>query len=191
MDVFDASTGSDEGYPAMYFEGVESRKGMDSLKVIEAVLRDAMDEEALDRHSHMIAVQSAFSRPSRHSVKISCVSVKTIVNMPSRWVANRMSPKNIMIFTKAPTTRSRSGEDGASVHDELTEQLDYEGELAVIIGKKADSGFLLKKRMDHVFGYSILNDITARDLQKKHGQFFIGKSLDTTCPMGPLPCDKG
>ena len=70
-------------------------------------------------------------------------------------------------------------------HLDVTEQLDYEGELAVIISK---SGSHISKEhaLDHIFGYTIVNDITARDLQKKHKQFFIGKSLDTTCPMGPV-----
>jgi 2-keto-4-pentenoate hydratase/2-oxohepta-3-ene-1,7-dioic acid hydratase in catechol pathway len=53
-----------------------------------------------------------------------------------------------------------------------------------VIGKKG-KGITPDEAMDHVFGYTIVNDLTARDLQKKHGQFFIGKSLDFTCPIGP------
>ena len=92
-------------------------------------------------------------------------------------------PKDIMIFTKATNTVIGHGETVLH-HGDITEELDYEGELAVIIGKKG-RGISPEDAMKYVFGYSILNDITARDLQKKHGQFFIGKSLDTTCPMGP------
>ncbi|WP_040204494.1 fumarylacetoacetate hydrolase family protein [Neobacillus jeddahensis] len=92
-------------------------------------------------------------------------------------------PKHVMVFTKAPTTVIGPDETVLN-HRELTEQLDYEGELAVIIGKK---GRAIKKEeaLDYVFGYTILNDVTARDLQSRHNQFFIGKSLDTSCPMGP------
>lgn len=92
-------------------------------------------------------------------------------------------PEHVMVFTKAPTTVAAHGETVLN-HLEVTEQLDYEGELAVIIGKQ---GKAIKKEeaLDYVFGYTILNDITARDLQSRHKQFFIGKSLDTTCPMGP------
>lgn len=92
-------------------------------------------------------------------------------------------PEHVMIFTKALTTII-AHDDNILAHSELTEQLDYEGELAVIIGKK---GKAIKKEeaLDYVFGYTIINDVTARDLQAKHKQFFIGKSLDTTCPMGP------
>lgn len=92
-------------------------------------------------------------------------------------------PKDIMIFTKATNTVIGHKETVLH-HSEMTKELDYEGELAVIIGKKG-RGISPDEALEYVFGYSILNDITARDLQKKHGQFFIGKSLDTTCPMGP------
>lgn len=92
-------------------------------------------------------------------------------------------PKDIMIFTKATNTVV-GHEETVLHHGEMTEQLDYEGELAVVIGRRG-KGISLENALEYVFGYTILNDITARDLQKKHGQFFIGKSLDTTCPIGP------
>lgn len=92
-------------------------------------------------------------------------------------------PEHVMVFTKAPTTVIACGQNILS-HSELTEQLDYEGELAVVIGKKG-IGIKKEEALDYVFGYTIVNDVTARDLQAKHKQFFIGKSLDTTCPMGP------
>ncbi|GJJ25218.1 fumarylacetoacetate hydrolase family protein [Bacillus velezensis] len=93
-------------------------------------------------------------------------------------------PEHPMVFTKAPAAVTGHGETVKS-HLDVTEQLDYEGELAVII---SNSGSHISKEhaLDHIFGYTIVNDITARDLQKKHKQFFIGKSLDTTCPMGPV-----
>jgi 2-keto-4-pentenoate hydratase/2-oxohepta-3-ene-1,7-dioic acid hydratase in catechol pathway len=92
-------------------------------------------------------------------------------------------PKHVMVFTKAPTTVTGQGTVVLN-HQSVTKQLDYEGELAVIIGKKG-RGIKKEEALDYVFGYTIINDVTARDLQAKHKQFFIGKSLDTTCPMGP------
>ncbi|MBT2678145.1 fumarylacetoacetate hydrolase family protein [Bacillus sp. ISL-35] len=92
-------------------------------------------------------------------------------------------PEHVMVFTKAPTTVT-AHEQKILTHSELTEQLDYEGELAVVIGRKG-KGIKREEALDYVFGYTIINDVTARDLQAKHKQFFIGKSLDTTCPMGP------
>lgn len=92
-------------------------------------------------------------------------------------------PEHIMVFTKAPTTVVGHLHEVLN-HAEITSQLDYEGELAVVIGKQG-RGIEKEKALDYVFGYTILNDITARDLQARHKQFFLGKSLDTTCPIGP------
>ncbi|MED3551506.1 fumarylacetoacetate hydrolase family protein [Cytobacillus praedii] len=92
-------------------------------------------------------------------------------------------PEHILVFTKAPTTVI-GHQETILHHQHLTKQLDYEGELAIIIGKKG-RGISKEEALEYVFGYTIINDITARDLQFRHKQFFIGKSLDTTCPMGP------
>ncbi|MGT2466334.1 fumarylacetoacetate hydrolase family protein [Mesorhizobium atlanticum] len=62
--------------------------------------------------------------------------------------------------------------------------IDYEAELAVIIGK-GGRGISKEDALDHVWGYTIVNDVTARDLQGKYSQWLIGKSQDTFCPMGP------
>jgi len=70
-------------------------------------------------------------------------------------------------------------------HIGVTEQVDYEVELAVIIGKKGRN-IALDDAKDYIFGYTIVNDISARDIQKKHIQWHRGKSLDGFCPMGPL-----
>ncbi|MCY8540992.1 fumarylacetoacetate hydrolase family protein [Bacillus haynesii] len=93
-------------------------------------------------------------------------------------------PEHIMVFTKAPTSVIGHME-GIDAHQGVTEALDYEGELAVVIGKTGKN-IPKAEALDYVFGYTIINDVTARDLQKRHKQFFIGKSLDATCPMGPF-----
>ncbi|WP_066068458.1 fumarylacetoacetate hydrolase family protein [Neobacillus soli] len=92
-------------------------------------------------------------------------------------------PEHVMVFTKAPTSVIGPNEIILN-HQNVTGQLDYEGELAVIIGQKGRA-ISKEEALDYVFGYTILNDVTARDLQAQHKQFFIGKSLDTTCPIGP------
>ena len=63
-------------------------------------------------------------------------------------------------------------------------QIDYESELAVVIGR-GGRDIPLSRAMDHVFGYTIVNDVTARDVQMRHQQWDLGKSFDTFCPMGP------
>ncbi|WP_430886242.1 fumarylacetoacetate hydrolase family protein [Fusibacter sp. JL216-2] len=76
-------------------------------------------------------------------------------------------------------------EDNIMAFPELTDKVDYEVELAVIIGK---DGINISKENaeNHIFGYTIVNDISARNIQRKHGQWFKGKSLETYCPMGPV-----
>ena len=92
-------------------------------------------------------------------------------------------PKYPLIFTKA-TTSVIGPDDAINLHTNVTNAVDYEGELAVIIGK-AGSDIPISEAMDYVYGFTILNDVTARDLQANHVQWFHGKSLDTFCPMGP------
>lgn len=89
-----------------------------------------------------------------------------------------------VLFTKAPTSVVGPF-DSIERHAGLTDQLDYEGELAIIIGTTGRD-LTPENALDHVFGYSIVNDVTARDLQKEHVQFFRGKSLDGFCPFGPV-----
>ncbi|MBS0528943.1 MAG: fumarylacetoacetate hydrolase family protein, partial [Proteobacteria bacterium] len=94
-----------------------------------------------------------------------------------------LSPEVPVIFTKPPSTVIATGEP-VSGFTGLTTQLDYEVELMVVIGR-GGRGIAKAAALDHVFGYTIANDVTARDLQLKHRQWFIGKSFDTFCPLGP------
>lgn len=69
-------------------------------------------------------------------------------------------------------------------HPGVTDSIDYEVELAIVIGT-GGKGIKAADAFKHIFGYTIVNDVTARDIQKNHKQWFLGKSLDTFCPMGP------
>jgi 2-keto-4-pentenoate hydratase/2-oxohepta-3-ene-1,7-dioic acid hydratase in catechol pathway len=93
------------------------------------------------------------------------------------------APEAPVIFTKPASTVIGPGVK-IPRHVDVTSQLDYEAELGVVIGK-AGRGIKKADAMDYVFGYTVINDFTARDLQKLHRQWFIGKSLDGFCPMGP------
>lgn len=90
-------------------------------------------------------------------------------------------PSHPVIFTKRYTSIIADGED-IYPHPEFTATADYEGEIGVVIGK---SGFRISEgdAMSHVWGYTIINDMTARERQRDHKQFYIGKSPDTFCPM--------
>lgn len=95
----------------------------------------------------------------------------------------QMIPDNPVVFTKAPTSVI-GPDDPIVLANDPTGTTDYEGEMAVVIGRAAKK-VSRKDALSHVFGWTIINDVTARDLQKRHVQWFIGKSPDTFCPMGP------
>ena len=92
-------------------------------------------------------------------------------------------PELPIIFTKWPNSVIAPGEPIPSAND-YTGSTDYEGELTVVIGE-GGRNIAQKDAYRHVYGYTIVNDVTARTLQNRHRQWFLGKSLDGYCPMGP------
>ena len=111
---------------------------------------------------------------AEHSREAALVRGRTDQKLPTRPI----------FFTKATTTVLAPGAP-IPLHPQVTSQLDWEVELGVVVG--AGGVDLTRDRaLEHVFGYTIINDVSARDVQSGHGgQFFKGKSLDGTCPMGP------
>jgi len=101
-------------------------------------------------------------------------------------------PKHPIVFSKVPPiVFSKVPESvtapGAFIEYDpaVSSAIDYEVELAVIIGKPG-RGIRLENALDHVWGYTVINDVTARDLQAQYSQWLVGKSQDTFCPMGPV-----
>jgi 2-keto-4-pentenoate hydratase/2-oxohepta-3-ene-1,7-dioic acid hydratase in catechol pathway len=92
-------------------------------------------------------------------------------------------PEVPIMFTKWPNSVIGPGEAIPSAND-YTNSTDYEGELTVVIGE-GGRNIPARDAYDHVYGYTIINDATARTLQNRHKQWFLGKSLDGYCPMGP------
>ena len=88
-----------------------------------------------------------------------------------------------IVFTKVPECVIGPHDD-VLVPSEISKQIDYEAELAVVIGK-GGKNITRAAAMEHVFGYTVVNDVTARDVQVRHSQWDMGKSFDTFCPMGP------
>jgi len=164
------------GLPQDLLGGIEEGEGF--LQKVKRVLQDDSAEPRSYSHNE-VKWLSPLPKVKRN---IMCVG-KNYRDHAIEMGGEQDIPKDIMIFTKATNTVV-GHEETVLHHGEMTEQLDYEGELAVVIGKRG-KGISPEDALEYVFGYTILNDITARDLQKKHGQFFIGKSLDTTCPIGP------
>lgn len=97
--------------------------------------------------------------------------------------AKGVVPEAPIVFSKLPESVIPSGAE-IRLDPGVTEAVDYEAELAVIIGA-AGRNIPPQEAMRHVWGYTIVNDVTARDLQSRHSQWLIGKSQDSFCPMGP------
>lgn len=103
----------------------------------------------------------------------------------TRGITNSELPKFPQFFTKAPETVIAHG---ATIPDHgatgVTQWLDYEAELTLVIGKPG-ANIAKEDALSHVFGWTIANDVTGRDLQRRYGQWFKGKSLNGSCPLGP------
>jgi len=93
-------------------------------------------------------------------------------------------PEAPVVFTKAVTSLADPGQ-GLPASSDPSNSTDYEGELGVVIGRRAKN-VKRAEALDYVFGYTIVNDATARTVQQKHKQWFLGKSLDGFCPVGPF-----
>jgi 2-keto-4-pentenoate hydratase/2-oxohepta-3-ene-1,7-dioic acid hydratase in catechol pathway len=97
-------------------------------------------------------------------------------------------PKEPLVFLKAPSSVIAPGE--AIRIPPQSQRVDFEGELAVVIGKRATKIGPDENVRPYIRGYTIVNDVTARDLQKPDGQWWRAKGFDTFCPMGPLVTDE-
>lgn len=162
-------------------------RGPPALKVIQDLCREgarclaagiweAKARDPIVRPIDRVRFLAPIPRPKKNVI---CLGHNYAEHVRERQAEIPTAP---VFFTKAPS--SVIGPDAPVTYHPVTTQLDYEVELAVIIGKQG-LNIPRAKAYDHVFGYTILNDITARDLQKRHMQWFMGKSLDTFCPMGP------
>jgi 2-keto-4-pentenoate hydratase/2-oxohepta-3-ene-1,7-dioic acid hydratase in catechol pathway len=111
--------------------------------------------------------------------KIVCVGRNYLEH--ARELGNE-APAEPLIFMKPPSSLIASGD--AIVYPALSQRVDFEGELGIVIGDRARN-VSREEAYDYILGYTIVNDITARDLQKKDGQWTRGKGFDTFCAVGP------
>lgn len=117
--------------------------------------------------------------------KIVCVGRNYIEH--AKELGNEV-PKEPLIFLKPPSSLIANGE--AILYPAISERVDFEGELGVIIGKRA-TRVKAADAQDYILGYTCVNDVTARDLQRKDGQWTRGKGCDTFCPVGPRMVPRG
>ena len=169
----------DTDFPQTITEGIAS--GLDFVEKVRKLAEQARADEDSHRFKYAFTAIEWLSPIPRTPKNILCVG-KNYADHAAEMGADA-PPEKLMIFTKSPTAIAADEQD-VSVHADVTDSLDYEGELAVVISK---GGRNIPKQLayDYIFGYTIANDVTARDVQAAHGQFFLGKSLDGSCPMGP------
>lgn len=152
---------------------------IETVKKIIAKLDDACPKFALAE----VNILAPIPRPRKNIFCIGKNYVEHALEFEKTKDVNIAVPKVPVIFSKPPTCVVGTGAIVKN-HSHITSQLDYEVELAVVIGKKA-SRVTKEKAYDYVFGYTIMNDVSARDLQKAHAQWIMGKGPDTFAPLGP------
>ena len=138
--------------------------------------KDNLNREGLAKSENKIKLCAPIPHPRKNIV---CLGVNYAEH------ANETKhdlPKLPIFFTKPPT--SVIGPYDPIILPKSSSQIDYEAELAFVIGKEGKN-ITREKSWDHVAGYMVMNDVTARDLQRNHQQWYKGKGLDTFAPMGP------
>ncbi len=122
---------------------------------------------------------------AEESARASAIAPGIALPPTSLWSKNLPVelPEHPVVFTKSPTSVTAPGAD-VPAHAGVTHELDWEVELGVVIGM-GGRAIPRAQALAHVFGYTVINDLSARDLQFRHKQWFLGKSLDGFCPMGP------
>nr|WP_286670550.1 fumarylacetoacetate hydrolase family protein [Fodinibius salsisoli] len=140
-------------------------------------------EQQLEQHSGTGTSVSTkdFAAPVRRPSKIVAIGL----NYMDHADESQMEvPDTPLVFTKF-TSSIISATDTIKIPTDLTQEVDYEVELGVVIGKEAKN-VTPEEALEHVFGYTVINDVSARDLQFSDEQWVRGKSLDTFCPIGPV-----
>jgi len=168
--LYDVAVGAGVGELGELF-----RRGPEAVDTVRAIAG------RLDRATPLDAAEAdlTFLPPVTNPTKIVCVGLNYRLHVQESGAALPAKP---VLFAKFPNTLV--GHGAPIVHPSITTQLDYEGELAVIIGRRT-SGVPVEDALDYVGAYTIVNDVTARDLQFGEPQWIRGKSLDTFAPIGP------
>ena len=179
IGVLSADKGSIIPLPGTMLELLE--QGQSAIDTVEKILAKEKDYPLIPLST--VRLLAPIPRPQKNIFCIGKNYVEHALEFDKTQDVNVAVPKHPVIFSKPPTTVI-GPDDKINSHPQVTSELDYEVELAVIIGKKG-TYISQEDAWDYVFGYTIINDVTARDLQKRHLQWLRGKGLDTFAPMGP------
>ncbi|NLK64284.1 MAG: fumarylacetoacetate hydrolase family protein [Tissierellia bacterium] len=169
------------------FQGAED---LDMLGIIEKFdtielkeIKDIIDTYKETIKLNEVKVLSPIPYPKRNVICLGKNYLDHVKEVKSLKNVNSDIPQKPIYFSKIASP-AIGHEDVVNSHSHLVRQLDYEVELALIIGRKCKN-VSVEEAENCIFGYTIANDISARDIQTSHGQWHKGKSFDTFCPLGP------
>jgi 2-keto-4-pentenoate hydratase/2-oxohepta-3-ene-1,7-dioic acid hydratase in catechol pathway len=185
-ELLDATRATGDPRLASMLDLIEA--GSPALQLVARTLENAQrgDVETIRFRLRLdqLHLQAPIPRPRKNVI---CVGLNYRSHVEQNAVAlgqPSVIPQVPLFFSKPVTAVVGSG--AAIVCDRrLTSQLDYEVELAIVIGRRG-TWIPPEEALDHVFGFTLVNDVSARDLQWRTSQFFIGKGLDSYCPVGPV-----
>ncbi|RYD91536.1 MAG: FAA hydrolase family protein [Sphingobacteriales bacterium] len=159
--------------------------GMEGINQAVRLINSATKEELLDCSVPMenATLMAPIPKPRKNIFGIGLNYTEHVAESARTLDTSKDLPQQPVIFSKPPS--AVTGHDTDIIHNQkITQQLDYEVELAVIIGK-GGKNIPKDQAMDHVYGYTIINDISARDCRRA-GQWIVSKGQDTFAPMGPV-----
>lgn len=158
--------------------------GPDGWARVAEILRTELPRHDGARHTiDQVHLHAPIPRPTKNIFCLGLNYVSHAIESASARGREPKIPTDPVFFTKAPTTANGAFDD-VPVDRTVTNEVDWEAELGVIIGV-GGTNIPRDQALSHVFGYTVINDVTARDLQAKHLQWFKGKSLNGFAPMGP------
>jgi 2-keto-4-pentenoate hydratase/2-oxohepta-3-ene-1,7-dioic acid hydratase in catechol pathway len=183
-----AATHGEPAFASMPAFLAAGEEGMERAREITAAATEAAGGASTRLPLAAVRCLAPIPRPSKN---VFCVGL----NYPSHVEANAAAlgiraeiGEVPLFFSKPPTAVIGPGD--SIVHDSrVTAKLDYEVELAIVIGR-GGTWIDEARALEHVFGYTLINDVSAREVQWRTSQMFIGKGLDTYCPMGPWIVDR-
>lgn len=158
-------------------------RGIEAIPPIAKAVESAGSLESISFSMDQVELLAPIPRPRKNIIGIGLNYTEHIAESARSLDTENKLPKDPIIFTKPPTAVIGTGKE-IILNTNLTQQLDWEVELAVVIGKHGK--YVAKEdAMDHVFGYTVINDISARDCRRS-GQWIVSKGQDTFAPMGPI-----
>jgi len=156
---------------------------IDGGNALLAQARAALERAATVQPLSAVKLLAPIPRPRQNIVCLGMNYVAHAIESDRAKGREPKLPEHPVFFTKAVTAVC-GPDDDVPLDTRVTNQLDYEVELAYIVGRTAKN-IARENALSYIFGYTIINDVSAREVQNKHQQFFKGKSLDHSCPMGP------